>query len=223
VGPHPEVSRLLERLARAENRRVAIVSGRSLDDLRRLVPPGRIFLAGTYGIELLTPQGEEIQRVAYAEARPLLEKIKPLWSGLLEGRAGFYLEDKGRALALHARFASKEEAQVVIAAAREAVKAEYLGDAFRLVNGTRFLEVAPCLATKTEAVRYLLEHYGEKGARLLYIGDDARDEEAYPLIHTHQGLAVKVSSAEFLSHPTEADFLLPSPQETRRWLEELAE
>ena len=40
----------------------------------------------------------------------------PRWQALVEGREGFYLEDKGWSLALHARFAPEKEATRVISA-----------------------------------------------------------------------------------------------------------
>jgi trehalose 6-phosphate phosphatase len=221
VELHPEAIHVLQRLARLETRRLAIVSGRSMEDIRRLVPVDGIFLAGTYGLELFTPDGELINRVDYASIRPILERVKADWRELIGDRPGFYLEDKGCALALHARYATQEDARHVLTAARQAITPASLGDLFNLVCTSRFLEIAPFLANKKEAVLYLLAHYPFPGARLLYIGDDDRDEEAYPAIQAHQGAAVKVTSAANAAKPTRADFLFSSPAETLRWLERL--
>lgn len=221
IEPHPELIHLLERLARKPNIRVTILSGRRLHHIRLLLPLSGIFLAGTYGIELLTPAGETIQRVDFDAIRPALETIKPRWAKLIYGRDGFFLEDKGWALALHARFARDEVAEEVLAQAHQAVDAEMLMDMFRILGGHKFLEVAPRLASKKEIVADLLNQYPLPNARLVYIGDDDKDEEAFPLIHAHQGVAIKVLQPSQAGQPTEADFFLDSPADTLQWLQML--
>ena len=162
-----------------------------------------------------------IQRLQYERLRPALEAIKPEWDQLMQGRDGFFLEDKGWTLALHARFASEAEAEQVLPRAREVVNAASFAQEFRILGGHRFLEIAPRLASKRETVAYLLSHYSLPDARLLYIGDDDKDEEAFPLIHAHGGIAVKVFQPSQSALSTTADFSLASPAETRAWLQEL--
>jgi trehalose-6-phosphatase len=89
------------------------------------------------------------------------------------------------------------------------------------LDGYRFLEIAPLLASKKETVGYLLTHYPLPDAHLLYIGDDDKDEEAFPLIHNNQGIAIRVFQPSQASRPTEADFFFESPLETLAWLEGL--
>lgn len=92
---------------------------------------------------------------------------------------------------------------------------------FRIVGGHKFLEIAPYLASKRLAVQHLLKAYSFKNARLLYIGDDDKDEEAFLVIHEHGGLAVKVLQSSQLSQPTEANAYFANPGETLEWLNEL--
>ncbi len=56
----------------------------------------------------------------------------------------------------------------------------------------------------------LIRQVGDKGC--LYIGDDDRDEEAFPLVHAHGGAAVKVAHPSQAFVPTEADFIFESSQ-----------
>jgi trehalose 6-phosphate phosphatase len=221
ILPNPEVIRLLEGLTRKPGIRVTILSGRRLEHVSALVPLSGIFLAGTYGIELRTPTGETIQRVEYTAIRPHLEAIKPEWAQIIDGRESFFLEDKGWALALHARFAQDEEAEGVLTQAMQAVGADVLEDDFRILGGHKFLEIAPQAASKKETVAYLLEQYPLLGARLIYIGDDDKDEEAFPLIHAHQGIAIKVLQPSQAGSPTEADLFFESPAEVLGWLHTL--
>lgn len=221
IEPNPELIGLLEKLSQKPSLRITILSGRRLSHIDLLLPVSAVFLAGTYGIELRKPDGEAIERVEYDTIRPALETIKPRWEQLIRGRHGFFLEDKGWALALHARFAADQEAGEVLARVEQETSAALLTDHFRILGGHKFLEIAPRVASKKETVAYLLEHYPLPDARLIYIGDDDKDEEAFPLIHAHGGVAIKVRQPSQAAQPTVADFFFGSPAETRRWLEAL--
>jgi trehalose-phosphatase len=221
VEPDPALVDLIARLARHPRRRVAVVSGRRLRHVQRLVPVPGVLLAGTYGIELQTAEGERIDRVDYEQIRPVLDSLQPEWAALIDERDGFYLEDKGWALALHARFAAEREADQVLARARRRATAaiERAGaDRFRLLGGHRFLEIGPRLAHKGLTIAYLLDRYSWPGALPLYLGDDDRDEEAFAVIKERDGIAVVVASEP---RPSSADLRLESPQAARHWLETL--
>ena len=76
VVPDPAVADLISRLARHPCFRVAVVSGRRLSHIQKLVPVPGILLAGTYGIELQTPEGVCIDRLDYDCLRPALAALK---------------------------------------------------------------------------------------------------------------------------------------------------
>ncbi|HSL46804.1 MAG TPA: trehalose-phosphatase [Anaerolineales bacterium] len=221
IQPNPEIITLLERLARRPNTHVTVLSGRRLGHIRQLLPVSGIILSGTYGIELLEETGEMTYRVEYEDIRPALEEIKPHWAQLIHERQGFFLEDKEWALALHARFANDEESAQIIGQALEFATLNLPSNRFRILGGHKFLEVAPRLASKKETVEYLLSRYAWPDARLLYIGDDDKDEEAFPIIQAHQGLAVKVVQPSQIGKDTTADFFFHSPADTLSWLNEI--
>jgi trehalose-phosphatase len=218
VEPDPALVELVAELAAHSRLRVAVVSGRCLAHVETLLPGPGILRAGTYGVELRLPAGERVDRVPYAAVRPVLEHLKPRWQALLEGREGFFLEDKDWALALHARFASAEEAEAVLARAGRMASEAIDPETCRVLGGHKFLEVGPCLAHKGRTIAYLLDRYPWPGALPLYLGDDDKDEEAFGVILEHGGAAIVVSAEP---RPTQADCRLTSPQEARRWLQEL--
>ena len=217
----PDVVDLLKRLASKEAVRLTAISGRRLADVRSLLPVPGIYLAGTYGVELQTPAGKLIQRANYDDIRSSLELVKPKWIEIVEHRLGFFIEDKGWSLALHARFSKDEEAQQVLIMAREAVDRSLPAERFRILGGHKFLEVAPLAAHKGNTVLYLLDQYPLPDAQLLYIGDDDKDEEAFGEIHARGGIAVKVNSGSPSAYRTEADYILDSPRAVNSWLERL--
>jgi trehalose 6-phosphate phosphatase len=218
VTPNPEVVELLTGLAAHPRLRVAVISGRRLSHIRSLLPVPGVLLAGTYGIELLTTQGERIERAAYPAIRRTLETLRPGWEALIAGRRGFYLEDKGWALALHARFADENETEEVLAAAQRAASEMAASGSWRLLGGHKFLEIAPREAHKGHTVAYLLDHYPWPGALPLYLGDDDKDEEAFGVVKVRGGIAILVASKP---RETRADGRLETPQSVRRWLAEL--
>jgi trehalose-phosphatase len=221
VEPDAALVELIHDLARHPRFRVSVVSGRRLSHVQKLVPVPGVMLAGTYGIELQTPEGERIDRLDFDELRPTLAGLKPRWRSLLDGRQGFFLEDKGWSLALHARFAAEDEAVLVLDDARrmaESARAESAPGLFRLLGGHKFLEIGPRLANKGLAVAYLIDEYPWSGALPLYLGDDDKDEEAFAVIKDRGGIAVVVAAKP---RPTKADLRLHTPEASRRWLRDL--
>lgn len=218
-----DLVRLLERLAQSPRLRIAVVSGRRLRHVRDLLPVSGILIAGTYGIELVTAAGEEVERASFSAVRPVLEALKPRWEALVAGREGFYLEDKGWALAIHARMAEDQMAEQILAEARETAEAlqaapSPVKTSFRLLGGHKFQEIGPGVADKGQAVEYILDHYPFPDALPVFFGDDDKDEQAFAAVKSRGGVAGVVASRP---RPTLADFRLPSPAGLRAWLEEV--
>ncbi len=218
VLPDPQLIALLRRLSRRPRLRIAVISGRKLEHVRKLLPLEGVLLGGTYGIELLTPQGELLERADYGSIRPALDALKPQWEALIRGQTGFYLEDKGWTLALHARYAEDGPAGDVLSAARRAAERGIDERLFRILGGHKFLEVGPMAANKARTVAYLLEAFPWPGALPVYLGDDDKDEEAFGAVHAGGGVAIRVGAAPETSR---ADWRLDSPAAVRDWLARL--
>lgn len=220
VVTDPEIVALVTRLAICPRMRVAVISGRTLSQLRQLLPVPHIWLAGTYGVELYTPDGKLLQRAERSTIRPGLEQLKSIWQQIIARQPGFFLEDKGWTLALHARFADEAEADQVLAGAFLSTLGLALSSEYRVHQGQRFLEVGTAMAHKGRTVDYILDRFVWPGALPLYLGDDDQDEEAFAAIKAHHGVALLVAA---LQRTTRADAQLASPQAARDWLNQLAE
>ena len=219
VMPDRELIELVARLAQLEAVRVAVISGRKLSQIQALLPVPQILLAGTYGVEMQLPNGERLERIALAEVRPTLDQIKPRWAQLIAGRPGYFLEDKGWSLALHARFAEEAEAKDVLSLACVQALELFTPDRFRLLSGQRFLEIAPLSINKGATVDYILDRFAWSDALPVYVGDDDKDEEAFAAIKARHGLALVVAAQP---RSTQADSRLDSPASVRQWLSEIA-
>ncbi len=221
LRPDPKLIGLIHRLAGKSRLRIAIVSGRRLKDLQTLLPVDGIYIAATYGIEVQTPEGERIQREDYALVRPYLERLKPNWEEIIGGRKGFYLEDKGWALAVHARFAPEKEAVRVISTLQQTLDQGLITDEYRLIKHKRFMEVSSAKAHKGKTVSFLLNSFPMPEARLIYIGDDDNDSEAFETIHAFGGMAISVEQYFGYVRSSGGDYVLKSPKAVRKWLENL--
>jgi trehalose 6-phosphate phosphatase len=222
ISPDRRIIELVGRLASSSRLRLAIVSGRRLGDIQALLPVTGIYLAGTYGVEIQTPEGERIQRVDYALTRPYLDQLKPYWEEIIDKRKGFYLEDKGWALAVHARFASSREATRVISSLQQTLDQELITDEYRLIKHNKFLEISSAIAHKGKTVSFLLNSFPLPGARLIYIGDDDNDAEAFETIHSYGGVAISVAQYFGYIRSTGGDYVLKSPKAVLRWLENIS-
>jgi len=215
VLPNDDVIRLISQLADSPNVRVSIVSGRRLRHIRKLVPIKGILLAGTYGVEMQLPDGKEVHQIEYADIRPKLEVLKPRWQGLINGKEGFYLEDKGWALAIHARRAEEKEGLQVLNSAEKMLTPDLLGEHLQKIYSYRFLEIGPHNADKGHALSYLFGNFHWEGAIPIYIGDDDKDEEAFQVINEHGGYSILVSKEP---RKTTANFILDTPKHVHKWL-----
>lgn len=224
-APTPDVikpdARLIDLLTDLERRpgiRVVILSGRKLDHLHELLPVQGIWLAGTYGVEWLTPDEKRIDRVDKDNIRPTLDKIKSDWDEEIRDDDTFFLEDKGFSLALHARFADDAQAERVLDVAREKADQRLEADQLGILGGHKFLEVAPRLADKGKAVDYLLEHNPWPDAMLVYLGDDDKDQRAFETIEERGGISILISDQPVDSH---VHCRFESPDHVRQWLKKI--
>jgi trehalose 6-phosphate phosphatase len=220
ILPDQHLITLVEKLATMKQNRVTILSGRRLAHIQDLLPIAGIMMAGSYGLEIRLPNGQLLHRVTYDAIRPALDDIKSQWQALLATHDGFYLEDKGWTLAIHAKDAAEEDADPVLEEARQLGQAainQNIG-ALRFQGGHRFLELGPVMADKRRTVDYLMTRYPHPGALPLYLGDDDKDEVAFEAVQARGGLAFAIGNRLLDSA---ADYHLPSPQATRTWLARL--
>ncbi len=211
VLPDSELIDILCKINKLENIKLAIISGRRLDHIRSLVPIDGIWLAGSYGLEMINSSGNEIQLLEFDNLRPGLEIIKPTWQALIDGREGFYLEDKGWSLAIHANGLDKQEVNLVLEKARRID----VPKGFHLKSTHKFIEICPPKADKGVAVEYILNSEKFNDALPIFIGDDPRDEEAFAAVHSIGGVGIIVTEND---RETKATYSMRRPEQVRNWL-----
>lgn len=182
--PHPSSAAIppvtrdaLERLGACADVSVAMVSGRALADVQeRAALPGIVY-AGNHGLEI---EGEGLRwtHPDARSARPLLDAVALEVAPVVAATDGAWIEDKGLTLTIHYRLAEP----VRFPRLREAVAAAVSTRAgVRMTEGSKVLEIRPEIGwDKGRAALFLLEQMRPPvGAPVLYLGDDATDEDAF--------------------------------------------
>ncbi len=218
----PKLVELIRQLAGAVERfRVTIISGRPLGSLQELLPVPGIFLAGVYGIELQTPAANIIRRGDFNRIRTSLDGVKPHWERIIGDKTGYYIEDKGWSLTLHAQAADQKEIEKVFSDVQQTAGDSALENQFRWFIGPNYLEIVPIQAHKGETVKFLFKRYPFDGRHLVYIGDDDKDQEAFEDVHELGGINIQVSSPRHPGQYEGSDYIMDSPQDVRNWLKSL--
>lgn len=192
---------------------VAVVSGRDLDDVARMVGLESLIYAGSHGFDIRGPQ---LRRQVGLEYGPALERAAAALRSRLTDVPGALVERKRFAIAVHTRMAEPAAKPGVA----EAVHAVAAGEPdLRVTGGKEILELRPDLPwDKGCAVLALLDALGLADAVPVYIGDDETDEDAFrALAGRGMGIRVMDPPAE-----TAAGWSLCDPIEVRLFLERLA-
>jgi trehalose 6-phosphate phosphatase len=203
--------RSLERLQSATGGALALVSGRSLDQLDRLFSPLRLSAAGLHGLERRNV-GVKIETAAPDPAA--FQRARRRLAEFADAHEGVLLEDKGLTLALHYRKAP--EAAGAAVAAAEAAVAESEG-ALVLLHGKMVCELKPPGIDKGRAIAAFLDEPPFAGRLPVFAGDDVTDEAGFETINQQGGVSIRIGD----SRPTAAAYGCPNVAAMQTWLLEL--
>ncbi|MDE2765656.1 MAG: trehalose-phosphatase [Chloroflexota bacterium] len=212
--------------ALAERLTVAVLTGRSVADARRMVGVEAAVYAGNHGAEWW----EAGRAAAAPEVAPYLPALRALAEEAArrfpEG-GGFIVEDKGASLSLHFRLAADPERAraEALAFARDAGASSGL----RAFEGKMVVEVrAPVEVSKGTALARVAAERGIKAAAAL--GDDTTDIAMFAALRglREQGALEGFAAAVLGEHTPPAlleaaDYVLDGPAEARRFIRWVAE
>jgi trehalose 6-phosphate phosphatase len=207
VDPSERELLLLERLKRASDGAVALISGRSLKRIDELFSPLVLPAAGQHGAERRDAQGRRHRH------RFPVKALKPAAGGIRSFAArhqGLVFEDKGASVALHYRLAP-QLAEAAHAAVREA--AEPLGEAVEVQGGKMVWELKPAGCDKGKAIGEFMSELPYAGRIPVFLGDDVTDEYGFRVVNRLGGHSVKVGEG-----PSAARWRLDNPAAARAWL-----
>ena len=202
----PDLPRRLERLSLALDGRVALVSGRSLDDLAQYLGAGiALARAGTHGLERVRADGSQLGDVPV----PVADAVRMEMEQFAASEAGVQCESKRHGIALHYRGAP-EYAAACDAFARQLAA----GHGLKVKVGKCVVEVVPQGADKGAAVHAFMQEPAFRGSLPIFIGDDVTDEDGYRAAMAFGGFGIVVGRRR----DTCAAYCLETPAEVHEWL-----
>jgi trehalose 6-phosphate phosphatase len=206
-----DLRQTLARLDELTGGALALVSGRSLNDIDLIFSPLQLAAIGGHGAELRATAGAE----TVMRAKPLGPMLKRKLAAVAELGPGILAEDKGYSLALHYRLApDKGDA---VRAAVEKICADFGQGAVEILPGKLVVEIKAAGVNKANAVCELMNYAPFAKRNPIFIGDDTTDEPVFGVISQFGGLGFSVGRVI-----PDANGHFDKPESVRNWLTRIA-
>src|SRR6187551_1649405 len=183
----PGLAKTLHRLHERTDGALALVSGRSLNDIDLIFAPDQFPGVGGHGAEMRV--SIESEAVA-THAPPMDKELKLRLAAIARLSPGILLEDKGYSLALHYRLAP--HAEKAIYEAVSLIRADLPDAPIEVLPGKSVCEIKHSGFTKASGVLELMTHEPFRGRRPLFIGDDVTDESVFAILPDFDGVGFSV-------------------------------
>jgi trehalose 6-phosphate phosphatase len=216
AAPYAGVPEALTRLAERGATRLVLVSGRSADEVRRLLglqPAPEIW--GGHGWERRTVAGECVR---FTPPAAVARTLAAEWNWLVAEGLAAQAERKVASVALHWRGLPAARARSLAAAVRHRWESLPEMDGLELLDFAAGCELRAAGRDKGVVVSTILDEEGPDCVAA-YLGDDRTDEDAFRAI-AGRGLGVLVAAEQ---RPTAADHWLRPPRELLAFLERWSE
>src|ERR1700676_3779579 len=209
----PGLAKTLNRLVEKTSGALALVSGRSLNDIDLIFAPEQFPGVGGHGAEMRLSSDSEAVAV---HAPPMDKELKRRLAAIARLSPGILLEDKGYSLALHYRLAP--HAERAIYEAISLIRADLPNAPIEVLPGKCVYEIKHSGFNKASGVTELMNHEPFKGRRPVFIGDDVTDESVFAIIPDFGGLAFSVGR-----HAQGVAGHFDEPRDVREWLAHLVD
>ena len=193
IAPRPQDVQLandqqlvLRRLSRHLDGRLAILSGRAIADVDRILGGVLVPVAGVHGLERRGADG----RVQRTEPGAGLAAARSVLQAFVHEHKALLLEDKGLSLGLHYRAAPELGAE-----ARRLADRLALAHDLALQPGDKVFELRTPGANKGDALKAFMVEPPFAGAVPVFVGDDLTDEDAFDAARVLGGTGVLVGPA----------------------------
>jgi trehalose 6-phosphate phosphatase len=211
----PEMKGQLEAISMSDKACIAILSGRTVNDIKKRVHIQDIYYGGNHGLEISGP------RVNYTHPDALSGKhvIEKVCSEIEKGVGrieGTLIEKKKFGFTLHYRMADKESKALIKNVFYNIISESSDHQAFSVLRGKKVLELVPRIQwDKGKAAIFLLQKQ-KKNYLPIYVGDDITDETAFKALKA-QGVTIRIGR----SQKTEAKYYLKGQWEMLRFLQHI--
>lgn len=212
--PSKELVDILEGLV--DNRKfiVWIISGRMVEDIKKMLPIKGLYFAGLHGLQIDFQNGKSFIWNGTIESKPIMDEIKKDVFAEFGNENGIYIKDKIFTLALNYR-CFKGEIEKVKEKFVEILD-KYNNKTLEIIHGRKVLEIRPKGWNKGKAVEMILKEIPE--ALPIYIGDDYTDEDAFDYINSIDGITVIADIEKEMNAKSNAKFYLRNQKEVLSFL-----
>jgi trehalose 6-phosphate phosphatase len=206
-----DLRRTLTRLIDLTGGALALVSGRTINDIDLIFSPLQLAAIGVHGAEMRVSGDADVQvRVA-----PLSRTLKRKLATVAELGPGILVEDKGYSLALHYRLVPEKGPAVFEAIAK--ICADFPEERVEILPGKSIVDIKPAAINKGNAVHELMQRPPFAGRRPIFIGDDTTDLPAFGIVPKFGGQAYAVGGIA-----ADVDGHFDTPEGVRAWLARVA-
>jgi trehalose 6-phosphate phosphatase len=202
-------NRLLAALNNRLEGRLAVISGRTIEDVDRILDRTVLAVAGVHGLTRRSSDGALSAAVPDAG----LIRVREAFQHFASDHPGLLVEDKSASIALHYRGAPQYRQAALALADRLAAETGLVAQ-----HGAAVVELRTPGADKGDAVAAFLAEPPFAGRRPVFVGDDLTDEDAFAFVERAGGLGVLVGPAR----ATAASHRLADVAAVLAWLEEIA-
>jgi alpha,alpha-trehalase len=190
---------------------LAIASGRSLKDIRKLVGLKGVYYVGNHGLEVFAPK-RGIKKLVPEKVVPELGRIRDQLNSQLKNVDGVLIEDKECILTIHYRNVDPRLVPPIFMALKQEIKDSLVP--LCLGHGKMVCEIRPqSMVNKGTAVLGLLDQVNQDRLLPIYIGDDQTDEDAFRALKG-KGITIFVGSPGLSS----ARYYVKDPSEVFQFL-----
>jgi trehalose 6-phosphate phosphatase len=209
--PEPGLAGLLQKLAQNLDGALAIITGRPLSDIDRLLAPAQLCGAGVHGAEIRDEAGGPVREAAPPLSDAFFDSVRRLE----EIAPGVLVERKSAAIAVHYRLAETMGPEVE---RRLRALLSGAGEPLDLRPGKMLVEAVPHTVSKGAALRGFMRRTPFAGRLPVMIGDDRGDLAAFEAAEAMGGKGLRVAGEFFSS----GDAHFSGTAAVRQWLEQLS-
>lgn len=198
--------------------RTAIVSGRALEDVRRLIGIKDLIYVGNHGFEI-RGAGLEFESLISPSYKQLLAGIKSEIDDTLAGFSGVLMEDKGVTLSIHYRLSPVPSHGELVQMIEKILRPYVERKELCMTTGKMVIEIRPPIVwDKGKAVLWVMKRlqFISEAASILpiCIGDDVTDEDTFFAVKDI-GITVRVGKTD----KTQASYFVENPEDVIIFLE----
>ena len=206
IAPTPEavdvpdcLPSLLVALREALGGAVAIVSGRSIEQIDGFLGTAVPAVAGLHGLERRTADGGIVRPPL---SRNDLHDVRALLEAFAAERPGVLVEDKTYTVALHYRLAPslRDDCKDVLNATLEDIP-----QGWQVTEGKFVFEIRPREHTKGTAIEAFMGETPFLGRTPVFCGDDTTDEDGFGVVNARGGLSIRVGKGSATQAAAQVD------------------